>query len=337
VLPELALIIAIQPDDYGPGDASSPIWSRLLTEAGHQVREVDVYRADILAQLQGCDAFMWRHVHWPQMRQIARRLLPVVERQLGLLMYPDQDTCWHYDDKIAQAQLLEAAGIPSPRTWIWYDRNAAWQWAQSAAYPLVLKLWAGAGSTNVRLVESAEEARLWIDKLFGEGVFGLDRPRVTSGRRVLDLVRRRKSDPPWELHKNYVLFQEFLPGNDFDTRITVIGQRAFGFRRFNRENDFRASGSGKLDYDRTQVDPGMIRLAFEAASRLNMQSCAIDGLWRGREPVIGEISYTYASWGVHECPGHWDRDLNWHPGQLWPEEAQVADLLRRLEQRKGTP
>ena len=51
---------------------------------------------------------------------------------------------------------------------------------------------------------------------------------------------------------------------------------------------------------------------------------------RGEEVVVGEISYTYASWAVHECPGHWDKELRWHPGTMWPEEAQAADFLARL-------
>jgi hypothetical protein len=80
---------------------------------------VDVFRPDILQQLQGCRGFLWRHAHVADMRQIARRLLPVIERDLGLLVYPDQRTCWHYDDKIIQSYLLDAHGIPSPKTWVW--------------------------------------------------------------------------------------------------------------------------------------------------------------------------------------------------------------------------
>ena len=53
----------------------------------------------------------------------------------------------------------------------------------------------------------------------------------------------------FELQRDYLLVQEFLPGNGFDTRITVIGNRAFGFRRFNRPDDFRASGSGRIDWN----------------------------------------------------------------------------------------
>lgn len=328
------MIIAIQQDNYGSNDASSPIWVRLLNKAGFVVREVDVYRADILDQLKGCQGFMWRFGHHPQMRLIANRLLPVIERELGLLVYPDHNTCWHYDDKLAQAYLFLATEIPTPKTWIWYKRELALEWAQTAKYPTVLKLWAGASSSNVRLVKSLTEAKIWIDRLFGNGVADLRQPLFSMRKtllKVANVFQVRDLPHPWELHKGYVYFQEFLPGNVYDTRITVIGNRAFGFRRFNRENDFRASGSGKIDHNPREISTEFVRLAFEAARKLKTQSCAIDGLWRADQPVIGEISYTFASWAVQACPGHWDSDLNWHEGQLWPEEAQIQDFIERLK------
>lgn len=334
------MIIAIQPDNYGPDDASSPQWIRLLLEAGHQVREINVYRADILDQIQGCDGLMWRHAHSPEMRQVAKRLLPVIENECGLPVYPDQHTCWHYDDKIAQAHLFQAAGIPTPKTWCWFEQAGALEWAHCARYPVVLKLWAGAGSTNVRLVRSRAEAELWIQRLFNRGISSLQLYKRPFRGRIIDAYRfllRGELQHPWELHKNYAFFQEFLPCNDFDTRITVIGNRAFGFRRFNRENDFRASGSGKIDYDPKNIAPEMVRLAFDVTRRLKMQSCAIDGLWRGSEPVIGEISYTYASWAVHACPGHWDADMKWHEGQMRAEEAQIEDFIAAVTSRKIAP
>jgi ribosomal protein S6-L-glutamate ligase RimK-like protein len=343
-------IVAIQPDSYGPRDASSPLWTKYLNEAGHETRAVDVRRADILEQVRGCHGFMWRHEHTPDSRQIARRLLPVLEREMGLAVYPDQRTCWHFDDKIAQAYLLEAAGIPVPKTWIWFDRDLASAWARDAAYPLVLKLWGGAGSTNVRLVRSFEEAKEWLARLFGPGLYGLDSASVnpwrrtgrvlkgaartvTRGRPLYEAFLRR---PFWELHRGYVLFQEFLPGNAWDTRVTVIGRRAFAYRRMNRPGDFRASGSGNFNTDPSQIDMETVKLAYRVAERLGTQSVAIDGLRRGEERVVGEISYAYVSWMVQSCPGHWERSgdgIAWVDGNMWPEEAHVSDFLTRLGAR----
>ncbi|UCG42196.1 MAG: hypothetical protein JSU73_09995 [candidate division WOR-3 bacterium] len=163
-------------------------------------------------------------------------------------------------------------------------------------------------------------------------------------RAVASVLHHGTPLPPWddgyELQSGYVLFQEFLPGNDSDTRVTVIGNRAFASRRQNRPGDFRASGSGVSDFDPKLIDERFVRLAFLTARSLACQSCAIDGLYKGTTPVVVEISYTYPSWSVQFCPGHWRLDgspdrgvLAWIPGRKWPEEAQVEDFLRRLDSR----
>jgi len=40
-------------------------------------------------------------------------------------------------------------------------------------------------------------------------------------------------------------------------------------------------------------------MAFRTARALKSQSCAIDGLYRDKERVVGEVSYCYVSWEVH--------------------------------------
>jgi glutathione synthase/RimK-type ligase-like ATP-grasp enzyme len=345
--------IAIHPDDYGRNDAASPKWAELLEQAGHRVRWVNVRHAGVLEQLRGCQGLMWRHAHFGGMHRIAHTLLPVIERELGLVVYPDQNTCWHYDDKVAQRYLLEAAGVPIPKTWVWHDARAANEWARRAEYPVVLKLAGGASSTNVRLVNSYRQAREWIDRLFGPGVYDLgEEPyrRLSWRKRVQEAVKSvAKGWPPYRsqvrtpLDGGYALFQEFLPNNSFDTRITVIGNRAFGFRRFNRPGDFRASGSGKLDWDPRAIDLRFVRLAFAVAARLRTQSCAIDGLLRGGECVVSEISYTFAQWAVGACPGHWQSrregdsgELVWREGPMCPQQAVIEDFLARLESVYGS-
>ena len=329
------MLIAIQPDNYGIGDASSPIWEKLLKSAGHDIRRVDVRRADILKQLEGCDGFMWRHAHFNEMHLIAKRLLPVIERELGLTTYPDHKTCWHYDDKITQSFLFEALNIPTPKTWVWFDKKNAHEWAEKANYPTVLKLFAGAGSSNVKLIQEKSIAHRWINRLFGSGIQSLNEKDFSFRSRLREaLAITRGKQKYQETHHGYVYFQEFLPNNNYDTRVTVIGNRAFAFRRFNRPNDFRASGSGLIDYDVNYIDEKFIRLAFETANKLSTQSCAIDGVWRGNTATTVEVSYTYISKAVLDCPGHWvlnghfnTGDLKYVDGHMMPEEAQIIDYL----------
>ena len=350
-------LVAIHPDDYTAGtvppggDASSPFWASLLESAGFEIRWVDVYRADILSQIDGCDALMWRWAHWGGMHQIARRLLPVAE-QLGLVVYPDYRTWWHYDDKISQAYLLHALGIPSPNTFVFFTELEALEWLRQTSFPVVFKLFAGASSANVRLVRDQHEGHTWVRRLFGPGVTnpvpsdGVPlrrwpwkiRAKVAARAILKGLHPVPERGRYEEIHRDYALFQEFLPNNDFDTRITVIGDQAYAFRRWNREGDFRASGSGDIDYDPDPIDFRFVELGFRVADATGSQSCAVDGLYRDGEPVIAEISYTYNTWCLHQCPGHFVRErqngaITWREGQVRPEVAQVDGVVERLRAR----
>jgi hypothetical protein len=347
--------IAIQPEepreDGERVNQFSPYWIDYIKKAGYQVKIVDVWSRNILRELEGCHGLMWRWYHYGGHSILADRLLPVVERVLGIPVFPDQKTCWHYDDKAAQAFLFQAYDIPHPPTYLFFRYEDAIDWVtREAVYPLVLKLASGAGSTNVIKILNINQATQWIYKLFFRGVQSLS-PPGTCRKRLIDVsrfaIQTFKSGWPkilydgvYTIHKGYALFQKFLSSNSCDTRITVVGNRAFAYRRYVRPNDFRASGSGLLDYDIKYIDERFVRIAFEVVKKLGMQSCAIDGIFDGESPVITEISYTYVHELVYNCPGFWSLEgspsegkLIWHEGHVWPAEAQAADFLERIKMR----
>jgi hypothetical protein len=131
--------------------------------------------------------------------------------------------------------------------------------------------------------------------------------------------------------KGYIYFQEFIPGNDFDTRVTVIGDRAFGFTRNVRPGDFRASGSGDIVYDVQRIQRKCIEIAFEVTRKVGSQSMAFDFvLVENKQPMILEVSYCYNAQAVYSCSGHWDVQLNWHEGHIWPQDAILMDLLNNV-------
>ncbi len=334
------------------GDAKSFAgrWGAALRARGIQVRELDLLGADPLKQVAGCAGVMWHWYHYPsEIRGAALPILRTIEEHLRIPVFPDLATCWHFDDKIAQSYLLDALDIPHPKTKVFWRKADALQWCEKAEYPMVAKLSGGAGSQNVRLIRHAAEAQAYVKQCFsGSGVVILPPlPEGSAARlwaRLKRAAKRAAQAAPyvfsnrfpafpdqtyWMPHKNYALFQEFLPGNEFDTRVTVVGDRAFAFRRMNRPGDFRASGSGRIDHDPGAIDLRCVAAAFAAARKLGAQSMAFDFMFRGegREPVVGEISYAYADWAVEKCPGHWDSNLNWREGPLWPEEAHVEDFL----------
>jgi hypothetical protein len=111
----------------------------------------------------------------------------------------------------------------------------------------------------------------------------------------------------------------------------VIGDRAFAFRRAVRPGDFRASGSGIIDYDVQAIDLRCVRIAFEVAQKLGTQSLAFDFIYDHQgTPLIAEISYSYMPSAIFACSGYWDSRLNWHDEQVWPQDAILEDVLASL-------
>jgi glutathione synthase/RimK-type ligase-like ATP-grasp enzyme len=129
-------------------------------------------------------------------------------------------------------------------------------------------------------------------------------------------------------------WQEFVAKNRGDLRITVIGDRdAFGFWRRNRPGDFRASGSGLLDYD-TPVPEEAVRLCLRLSRQFGFDSMAYDILFREGQPLVIEMSYGYIDSAVFNAPGHFrldDQDeLTYLEGHVMPQTLWVDWALRKV-------
>src|SRR5690606_1882254 len=68
--------------------------------------------------------------------------------------------------------------------------------------------------------------------------------------------------------KGYVYYQDFIPNNDSDIRVIIVDDKAFAIKRMTRENDFRASGSGKIVYEKKHFSNQVIQLSFEIADKI---------------------------------------------------------------------
>ena len=313
------------------------------------------YDSDIISQLKGLDGFLW---HFDQ-ESITDRLMVLnvlfSAEHMGLVVFPNFKTSWHYDDKLAQKYLLEAIDAPMAEYYSFFTEQAALDWLQQATFPVVSKLRRGAGSHNVKLWKKYSGAKKYCHQMFGKGLPPIPkyfsdlaskfRKSKTSSmalyagklKRMPGIMKKKMHYRQWTpMERGYTLFQRFVPDNTSDTRITVVGNRAWGFMRYVRKNDFRASGSGFISYDRDLVDLDCVRIAFRAAEALGSQSMAFDFVRdRDGRHYIVEISFGYVSAAVHNTTGYWDRDLNWHEGHMWPEHAHLEDLIAEIKRKKS--
>jgi glutathione synthase/RimK-type ligase-like ATP-grasp enzyme len=339
--------IAIHPT---PGSYSDQ-WLEYFRTRGIETKRVNCLASDIVAQMADCDGLMWHWAHWEhQAVRMARPLILSLELA-GKKVFPDRRTCWHYDDKIGQKYLLEGLGAPLVPADLFFDEAEALAWIAGAEFPKVFKLRRGAGSSNVVLVRTKRQARALVRRAFGRGFPPINRRalfvdrfwHIKRDRDLKSLVGLGKGLArlvvPTELERNspreqgYAYFQDFVPGNDSDNRVVVIGNRAFGIRRMVRKNDFRASGSGVLKHAREEVDPEAVKLSFELTRKIGAQCLAYDYVFERGRPRLLEISYAFLQSGYKACPGYWDAEMVWHEGPFVPEWFMAEDFVAAL---KGT-
>lgn len=319
-------------------------WINYCKKNNIPYKVVNAYDTDIIQQLEDCDAFMWHHSNYDYRDALFARQLLFSIQQSGKKVFPDYFTNWHFDDKVGQKYLLESINAPFVPSYVFYTKKEAIDWINETSFPKVFKLRGGSGSSNVKLVRNQKQAKKLVKKAFGKGFSQFDRLNhlklryknfIGGKENLFGLIKGfartiigTEYSRYYPKDKGYIYFQDFIPNNKFDIRIIVIGNKAFALKRMTRENDFRASGSGKIVYDINQIDKRCVRIAFDINKKLNFQCIAYDFVFDENEsPLVVEISYGFDVHAYDKCEGYWDSNLNFIECQFVPQEWMVEDLI----------
>ena len=326
------------------------VYKKILEYNGIPYIDLDVNDPDFWDELKTCDLFLAKFTQNEHDVAVLSQILPVIDQYLKIPCFPNYNTAWHYEDKIKQYYLLKQFGFPVAESYIFWDQKRALNWIEKAKYPVVFKLKTGSASANVKLIHKKHQAKKLVKKSFKRGIhpywfyksgklksYNWDIHKISKyflKPYIQKILKGTDGLSNYSRQKNYILFQKFMPHNEYDTRVAVLGGRAWAFKRFNRKNDFRASGSNMYDTRRDQLDKGMIRIAFDISEKLGFQSMAYDFVYdENKNPVILEISYTYGDYPEFSN-GYYDKDLQWHEGSFVPEYLEIVDALNMPELRQ---
>jgi glutathione synthase/RimK-type ligase-like ATP-grasp enzyme len=234
------------------------------------------------------------------------------------LVVPNFETVWHFESKVAQSFLFEWYGIPTPRTVVTSRLSDAYSLLSTEKYPVVFKTSSDAASRGVRLVKRRPRALFLAWRSLYSGFWS------KVARRLLRLDYR----------DNVSYWQAFIPKNERDLRITAIGTKyAFGFWRENRPNDFRASGSGLINY-RQPIPKDLLIFCLETNRRLDFDSMAYDIIFDDGKFLLTEISYTYMDGAIHNADGYYEylgnSELVFREGHTWPQHLWIKWFAHRL-------
>lgn len=338
--------IAIHPQKGD--DSYSDKWIEYCKEYQVEYKLVDCCDSDIVEQLKDCDGLMWHWQHIDYKAQLFARELTLSLEMADFKLFPSSKSSWHFDDKLGQKYLLESIDAPLVKSYAFYEREKALEWIDSTTLPKVFKLRRGAGAYNVSLIKTKKEAKKYINRLFSKGFksdysvailkeklwhFKRDKSLksfLNIARGLVRVVFPHKISDQLPVERNYLYAQDFIDGCDHDIRVFVIGDRAVTKKRMVRDDDFRASGSGKMSWDIGEKGKECIEIAFEVLEKLQAQSLAFDFVLDGDEYKIVEISYAASPRGFPLTPGYWKRDLTWVETRLRVEYFMIENFIESL-------
>lgn len=286
---------------------------------------VNCFNSDIISKLQNdkITHLMWHLDHSSQRELMVYPYVMNSLEEMSIRTFPNFSTRWHFDDKVAQKYLLESIGAELVPSFVFYNEKEALNHVEDISFPIVAKLKRGAGATNVKLLNNKQEAKEYIQKMFTTGInpnpgaMGNLEAKVRLAKNIKNPIKLLKKvighfkKSKHELmvntnEKGYFYYQEFMPKNDYDTRVIVVDDKAIAIRRNNRKDDFRASGSGKIDYDSSLIDPAAIDIAFNISRKLETQSLAFDFVYDiNKQLKIVEICFGFTYKAYEKCDGYW--------------------------------
>lgn len=148
-------------------------------------------------------------------------------------------------------------------------------------YPIVLKTSAGAGSSGVCIAKDKDEAIEKAKKMSKIYFFGVNYSLARQMRHKLGKWKRKVMritllEKPRLSEK--MIFQPFIPDLLNDYKVLVFDKKYYLLKRAVRENDFRASGSGKLSFPEqlTEVEEKVLNFAKGAYEEINAPLLSID-------------------------------------------------------------
>jgi len=310
-----------------------------------EFREIQTISSESFDLIKECDGFLW---HWNLIDFsnyfIAKDFIHVLNRILKIPVFPNYNTVWHYDDKLAQEMIFEISKVAKPKHWFFFNKSEALKWINKANFPVVFKLRKGSGSRNVQLIKNVKEARKIISKMFSSGIKPQQvtlktarESKIIARIKHIGIKRAMKyffSSAKFPKEKGYVYFQEFIPGCDRDYRVIVINHKfAYGFTRFVRDNDFRASGSGKYEIDHTKIDNEMVKTAFSLAKKLGLQVACFDFVKNDKAAYLLEMSYDFVpAGGTYDSfwHGFWNTKLEWVEEKVDPVILMIEGLIEEI-------
>ena len=100
-------------------------WVESCQTRGIRHEIVNCYRSNVMDTLRTFDGLLWHFYHLNATDLIIARHILTAAEHMGLVVFPNGPTAWHFDDKLAQKYVLKAIRAPMPATYVFYSKAEA--------------------------------------------------------------------------------------------------------------------------------------------------------------------------------------------------------------------
>lgn len=202
-----------------------------------------------------------------------------------VVLLPNLQQLFSFENKGYQELVKRRLNIENVKGKYYGDIDDYLNDKQKTTAPFVYKTLNGAMSSGVVLIKSIEQLlaldRQYKKKSFIEKIKYLKRERAKtdpSNSDVLNLKPNlnysRVNFKEFFSKRNPFIIQNFVPNLECDYKVLVFGLKYYVLKRAIRENDFRASGSGKFQWVKPPTE--ILDYAHEIQSKLNAPFISLD-------------------------------------------------------------
>lgn len=244
-----------------------------LAKLGHNARAIDIH--EVVRELEGerlspPSMFVLMGHPNPDIRMFVSDVADALELQ-GHQVLPSSIYLRAHENKGLQGLIAVTHQLPFVPQTYGFDDNTI-----ELLELGVVKTVSGAGSSGVRLLRDSHAMRSYLTLESIKSVVLSQIVRLSAlftYKRLFSSVKakdRFRSERPW----TRFVVQRFVSDQISDFKALVFGSRVYVAERSVRENDFRASGSGKLSFP--TPDEALLNLAVSVRRQLQVPYVSLD-------------------------------------------------------------
>jgi len=207
--------------------------------------------------------------------------------QRGIIAVPSYGCLKAHNNKAAMELLrsrIDFAPIETIETMVFGVLEEVLEVKGKIKYPAVVKPAWGAKSRGVSLVQNEKELIDHVKKISSSSSFKHD------FKEFLRKVKYRRNYIKESFNRNKFVIQNLIPNLSNDWKVLVYGNYAFALYRHVRDNDFRASGSGKFIFKK-ELPQGMLDYALSVRKAFNVPHISLDIAFDGQSFHLIEFQF----------------------------------------------